>query len=89
MTTTANRVPLFTLESVDPVYRGGKIAKYTTNVTVGRLAELLKGAQIWVDYDYQRGVRVTTDKSGREHRTPMVDRKRVDEIADKILGNRL
>ena len=89
MTTHQNRVPLFSLSSVDPVYRGGQAAKYTTTMTLGRLAELLASDQIMVDYDYQRGVKISYSKDGIEKRTPMVDLNRVDEIADKILSNQL
>lgn len=87
--TYQNRVPLFSLSSVEPVHRGGRISKYTTVVTMGRLAELLSRDHIWVDYDYQRGVKVSYNKDGSEKRTPMVDRKRVDQISEKILENKL
>jgi len=89
MATYQNRVPLFSIGSVDPVHRGGQTKKYTAPMTVGRLAELLTGDQIWVDYDYQRGVKVTYNKDGKEKRTPMVDLNRVDEIASKMLSNKL
>jgi len=88
-TTSQNRVPLFSIESVDQVCRGGTAKKYTAPMTVGRLAELLAGDQIWVDYDYQRGVKVAYSKDGTEKRTPMVDQNRVDEIAQKILTDEL
>ena len=81
--------PIFSLEHVEPVYRAGMISKYQTRVTVGRIAELLESDKIWVDYDYQRGVKVSHGKDGTEKRTPMVDQDRVDEIASKILDNRL
>ena len=42
-----------------------------------------------VDYDYQRGVKISYSKDGIEKRTPMVDLSRVDEIAEKILSNEL
>jgi hypothetical protein len=84
-----DREPIFTLEHVEPVYRGGSISKYQTRVTVGLIAELLESEKIWVDYDYQRGVKVTHGRDGIEKRTPMVDVDRVEEIAGKILENRL
>jgi hypothetical protein len=56
---------------------------------VGLVADLLQKNKIWVDYDYQRGVKVTYRKDGTEQRRPMVDRSRVSEIADKILTNKL
>ena len=81
--------PMFTLEEVSPVRRGGEIVKYQTSVTIGRVAELLDSENIWVDYDYQRGVKVTLNRDGTEKRTPMLDRNRVDEIARKILDDTL
>jgi len=87
--TYQNRVPLFSISSADPVHRGGQTAKYTAPMTVGRLAELLEGDQIWVDYDYQRGVKVSYNKDGIEKRTPMVDLTRVDDIAQKMLSDEL
>jgi hypothetical protein len=87
--TPADLDPIFCLGNIVPVYRGGKISKFTTSITVGRAAELLQQNQIWVDYDYQRGVKVTYRKDGTEQRRPMVDRVRVNEIADKILNNKL
>lgn len=84
-----DRAPIFTLEEVDPVYRGGAIAKFQTRVTVGRIAELLDSDKIWVDYDYQRGVKISHGRDGSEKRIPMVDWDRVDEIARKILENKL
>lgn len=86
---SANRQPLLTLNQVIPVRRDGDITKFVTSVTAGRIAELLDEEKIWVDYDYQRGVKVTTNRDGTEKRTPMVDMKRVEEIAGKILSNEL
>ena len=81
--------PVFTLENVTAVSRNGKFAKYVTSITVGRIGELLESGQIWVDYDYQRGFRVSYGADGSEKRVPMVDRDRVNEIADKMLSNEL
>ena len=81
--------PIFTLDDVNPVRRNGQHAKYSTTITVGRLGELLEAEQIVVDYDYQRGYRTSYGADGSERRTPMVDRNRVNEIASKILDNRL
>ncbi len=81
--------PIFTLENVIPVNRAGRACKFTTSVTVGLVADLLQKNQIWVDYDYQRGIKVTHRKDGTEQRRPVVDRARVAEIADKILNNTL
>ena len=89
MDTVTERTPTFTLEQVIPVRRNGKIVKYQASVTVGRIAELLQSEKIWVDYDYQRGVKVTTNRDGTERRTPMVDQKRVEEIASKIFTDEL
>lgn len=87
--TPADLDPIFSLENIVPVLRGGKINKFTTSITVGMVADLLQKNYIWVDYDYQRGVKVTYRKDGTEQRRPMVDRSRVAEIADKILNNKL
>src|SRR5262245_12205598 len=87
--TSADLEPIFSLENIVPVLRGGKISKFTTSITVGLVADLLQKNHIWVDYDYQRGVKVTYRKDGTEQRRPMVDRSRVAEIADKILNNKL
>jgi DNA-sulfur modification-associated len=81
--------PIFTLENIVPIHRGGVISKFSTSITVGLVADLLQKNNIWVDYDYQRGVKVTYRKDGTEQRRPMVDRSRVSEIADKILNNKL
>lgn len=82
--------PFFTLEEVDPILRNGKVVKYQSRITVGRAAELLERQLIWVDYDYQRGIKVAYGKDGTiKSREPNVDRWRVDEIADKILRNEL
>jgi DNA-sulfur modification-associated len=85
----AEAEPLFTLNDVIPVKRDGRINKFTASITIGRVAELLQSDQIHVDYDYQRGVKVTYRKDGTEQRRAMVDRSRVDEIASKILANKL
>jgi hypothetical protein len=55
----AEAEPLFTLNDVIPVKRDGRINKFTASITIGRVAELLQSDQIHVDYDYQRGVKVT------------------------------
>ena len=81
--------PIFTLGGVIPVRRGDNHVKYLTSVTVGRIAELLDSEKIWVDYDYQRGVKVTRNSDGTEKRTPMVDQNRVADIASKILDDEL
>ena len=87
--TMKERRPTFTLEQVIPVRRHGQVAKYQTSVTIGFVAELLTTQKIWVDYDYQRGIKVTKNRDGSEKRTPMVDPRRVEEIARKILSNDL
>ena len=79
----------FELNKVTPVHRGGRRVKFSTVISVGRVAELLESQKIQVDYDYQRGIKVTYGKDGSEKRTPMVDRARVEEIARKILDNEI
>ena len=81
--------PIFSLEDVIPVRRNGRVTKYSTTITVGRLGELLDDERIVVDYDYQRGYRTTYGANGTERRAPMVDRDRVNEIAGKILDDQL
>jgi hypothetical protein len=77
------------LEKVVPVSRHGKLVKYVTSITAGRLHELLESERIWVDYDYQRGVKITQGKDGSEKRVPMVDSARVDDMTRKILDGEL
>lgn len=79
----------FELRQVMPVYRFGRIAKYQTAISAGRVFELLESERIRVDYDYQRGIKTTLGKDGSEKRTPMVDNARVEEIARKMLENGL
>ena len=81
--------PSFVLESVDPVYRYGKRVKFTTRVSAALIHELMLTDKIRVDYDQQRGEMIGFAPDGTETRTPMLDTKRVDEIADKILNNSL
>ena len=81
--------PSFVLESVDPVYRYGKRVKFTTRVSAALIHELMLTDKIRVDYDQQRGEKIGFAPDGTETRTPMLDTKRVDEIADKILNNSL
>ena len=86
---SVNRKDGFDLFSVTPIHRGGRRDKYITSISAGLVFELLEDEKIWVDYDYQRGVKVTYGKDGSEKRTPQVDMARVDEIARKILDNDL
>ena len=81
--------PIFELDQVTPVYRNGQIAKFIAPITVGLVGELLESEKIWVDYDYQRGVKITQRRDGTEQRTPMLDQSRVADIADKILENHI
>ena len=84
-----NKGPSFVLESVDPVFRYGKRAKFTTRVSAALIHELMASGKIRVDYDQQRGEKIGFAPDGTETRTPMLDSKRVDEIADKILNDSL
>ena len=79
----------FDLRQVIPVHRFGRIAKYQTAISAGRVFELLDSERIRVDYDYQRGIKVTLGSDGSEKRTPMVDGARVEEIARKMLEDEL
>ena len=79
----------FDLERVMPIIRNGRRVKYVTSITARRICELLEGEQIVVDYDYQRGIKVTYGRAGSQKRTPMVDNARVEDIARKILEGRL
>jgi len=85
----AGSEPLFELDQVTPISRHGQIAKFSTTITIGLVGELFENERIWVDYDYQRGVKVTHRQDGTEQRTPMVDQKRVTDMANKILHNQL
>ena len=84
-----NKGPSFVLESVDTVFRYGKRAKFTTRVSAALIHELMASGKIRVDYDQQRGEKIGFAPDGTETRTPMLDSKRVDEIADKILNDSL
>ncbi len=77
------------LNRVIPVSRHGNRVKYIAAITAGRVYELLESRGIRVDYDYQRGIKVTEGRDGSEKRTPMVDNARVDDMARKILENQL
>ena len=63
-TSTSNRKGgfEFDLHRVTPIRRGGRRDKFVTSISVGRVFELLESEKIWVDYDYQRGVKVTFGK---------------------------
>ena len=84
-----NNEPSFVLESVDPVFRNGQRVKFMTRVSAALIHELMLAEKIRVDYDQQRGEKIGLAPDGTETRTAMVDTKRVDEIADKILNNSL
>ena len=77
------------LSKVIPVSRYGNRVKYVTSITAGLVYELLESEKIRVDYDYQRGVKITRGKDGSEKRTPMVDSARVEDMARKILSDEL
>lgn len=79
----------FVLEAVDPVYRFGKRAKFITRISAALIYELMTSGKIMVDYEQQRGEKIGLASDGTETRTPMLDTKRVDEIADKILNDAL
>ena len=84
-----NNEPSFVLESVDPVVRNGKRVKFMTRVSAALIHELMAADKIKVDYDQQRGEKIGVAPDGTETRTAMLDTKRVDEIADKILNDSL
>ena len=79
----------FMLEEVQPVYQHGARVKYTTRISAALIHELMTTDKIRIDYDQQRGEIIGRAPDGTETRTPMLDQKRVDEIADKILSNKL
>lgn len=82
--------PFITLNHVRPVMQNGTIRKFVTTVSVGRLGDLLEQGLIWVDYDYQRGIKITWDREGKEkRREPNVDWGRVDEITQALLNGTL
>jgi len=81
--------PVFALEKVIPISRNGQRVKFSTTITVGLVGELLESEKIWVDYDYQRRVKVSYRKDGSEQRTPMVDQNRVADMTEKILQGQL
>ncbi|MBI4338470.1 MAG: hypothetical protein HY680_00795 [Chloroflexi bacterium] len=82
--------PFITLHHVRPVWQNGTIRKFVTTVSVGRLGDLLEQELIWVDYDYQRGIKITWDSEGNEKkREPNVDWGRVDEITQALLNGTL
>ena len=84
-----NNQPSFVLDSVDPLFRYGKRVKFTTRISAALIHELMLTDKIRVDYDQQRGEKIGIAPDGTETRTPMLDTKRVDEIADKILNESL
>ena len=79
----------FELDCVVPVLRDGHRVKYVTSISAGLVCDLLESDKIRVDYDYQRGIKITYGKDGSEKRTPQVDTNRVEEITRKILENQL
>ena len=81
--------PSFVLESVDPVFRFGKRVKFTTRISAALVHELMANSKIRLDADPQRGEKITIAPDGTQTSTPVLDTKRVDEIADKILNNTL
>ena len=89
MATLVGQAREIVLNRVIPVSRRGNRVKYLASITAGRLHELLESEEIWVDYDYQRGVKITQGKDGSEKRTPMVDTARVDDMTRKILDGEL
>ena len=84
-----NQNGIIELNQVIPVQRHGNRVKYVTSISAGLVCELLESEKIQVDYDYQRGVKVTQGKDGSEKRTPMLDMSRVEDMARKILSNEL
>ena len=85
----AGSKPSFVLEAVDPVFRFGKRVKFTTRISAALVHELMTNSQIRLDADSQRGEKTTIAPDGTPTSTPVLDMKRVDEIADKILSNKL
>jgi|GEM_PF-4742283 len=82
--------PFLTLYHVRPVWQNGMIRKFVTTVSVGRLGEFLEEELVWVDFDYQRGIKTTWDSEGNEKkREPNVDWGRVAEITQALLGGTL
>ena len=81
--------PIFTMEGVIPVMRNRHEEKYLTTVTVGRVGELLRDGRIMVDYDYQRGYKASYGPDGSPRLAPMVDKGRVEQIAGRMLENKL
>ena len=84
-----NQEDIIELNQVVPVQRCGNRVKYLTSISAGLVCDLLESEKIQVDYDYQRGVKVTQGKDGSEKRTPMLDISRVDDMTRKILTNKL
>ncbi len=88
-TGTMSIIPQIELEHVNPVYRGGKVAKFVTTITVGMAAELFETGKIEVDWDIQRGKKTVRKADGTEVSKPMVDMGRVREIAQRIFDGDL
>ncbi|HVS35192.1 MAG TPA: DNA sulfur modification protein DndB [Gemmataceae bacterium] len=80
---------MLVLDDVLEINRYGRVAKYVTKINVARIDEYWAAKKIGVDNDLQRGEKVTIGRNGEEKRTPMLDRKRVEEMASKIIEDGL
>jgi hypothetical protein len=81
--------PLLVLDDVLEIHRHGRVAKYLTKINIRQLDECWAAKKVGVDNNLQRGEKVTIGRNGEEKRSPMVDRKRVEEMASKIIEDRL